>query len=60
MENLGPSEDNWSEIKNKLKQKIALLSTSEDAEGKKEELLGRLQLKLGKTKEEIEKLISGL
>jgi uncharacterized protein YjbJ (UPF0337 family) len=29
-------------------------------EGKQDELLGRLQVKLGKTKEEIQKLISSL
>jgi uncharacterized protein YjbJ (UPF0337 family) len=29
-------------------------------EGKKEEMLGRLQVKLGKTKEELQKLISEL
>jgi len=30
------------------------------AEGKKDEMFGRLQIKLGKTKEELEKIISGL
>ena len=45
----------WHEIKGKLKQKYAAL-TDDDltfAEGKEEELLGRLQQKLGRTKEEI-------
>ena len=40
----------WSEIKGKLKQKYAQL-TDDDlkiAEGKEEELLGRLQQRLGK------------
>lgn len=52
----------WNEIKGKLKQKYAQL-TDDDltfAEGKDEELMGRLQKKLGKTKEairdELEKL----
>ncbi len=43
----------------KLKQKYANL-TDDDllfAEGKEDELLGRLQNKLGKTKEEIRELI---
>jgi uncharacterized protein YjbJ (UPF0337 family) len=53
---------NWNEQKGKLKQKFANL-TDDDlmyAEGKEDELLGRLQKKLGKSKEEVEKLISEL
>lgn len=49
---------NWNELKGKLKQKYASL-TDDDlllAEGKYDELLGRLQIKLSKSKEEIEKL----
>jgi uncharacterized protein YjbJ (UPF0337 family) len=45
----------WNEIKGKLKQKYGDL-TDDDlafAEGKEDELYGRLQKKLGKTKEEI-------
>jgi len=52
----------WNEVKGKLKQKYALL-TDDDltyAAGKEDELLGRLQKKLGKKKEEIIKLISDL
>lgn len=48
---------NWNEIKGKLKQQYADL-TDDDllyAEGKEDELIGRLQQKLGKTKEEVEK-----
>ena len=53
---------NWIKTKGKLKQKFALL-TDDDlmlAEGKKEELLGRLQIKLGKTKEELQKIVANL
>ncbi|MFG6686314.1 CsbD family protein [Mariniflexile sp. HNIBRBA6329] len=53
---------NWNELKGKLKQKYATL-TDDDlllAEGKQDELVGRLQEKLGKTKEEIHKIISDL
>lgn len=53
---------NWNEITGKLKQSFATL-TDDDltfAEGKKEEMLGRLQIKLGKTKEELYDLISSL
>ncbi len=51
---------NWNETKGKLKQKFAMLTDNDllFVEGKQEEMLGRLQIKLGKTKEEIQKLIS--
>lgn len=51
---------NWNEIAGKLKQQYANL-TDDDLlfkEGKEEEVLGRLQQKLGKTKEELRKIIS--
>ncbi len=53
---------NWNEQKGKLKQKFATL-TDDDLmfeEGKKDEMFGRLQIKLGKTKEELHDLISAL
>jgi len=53
---------NWNEIKGKLKQQYADL-TDDDlmyAEGKEDELYGRLQKKLGKSKEEVQKLINEL
>lgn len=46
---------NWNQIKGKLKQKYGNL-TDDDltfAEGKEEEMWGRLQKKTGKTKSEI-------
>ena len=49
----------WNEVAGKLKQKYANL-TDDDLllkEGKEEELLGRLQQKIGKTKEQIRTLI---
>jgi len=45
----------WNEIKGKLKQKYGQL-TDQDltfAEGKEDELLGRLQNRLGKSKDEL-------
>lgn len=50
---------NWNEIKGKLKQKYGDLTDNDltFAEGKEDELYGRLQKKLGKTKEEIRKEI---
>jgi len=62
MKNLTEIKGNWNETKGKLKQKFAIL-TDDDVlltEGKQDELIGRLQVKLGKTKEEIHKLISEL
>ncbi len=53
---------NWNTTKGKLKQKFAML-TDDDlllVEGKQDELVGRLQTKLGKTKEDIHKIISEL
>lgn len=52
----------WNEAKGKLKQKYAKLTNDDLAfvEGKEEELYGRLQKRLGKTKEEIKKEISSL
>lgn len=53
---------NWSEIKKKLKQKFAMLTDNDLQllEGRQDEMLGRLQAKLGKTKEELKKMISDL
>ena len=51
---------NWKETKGKMKQKFAQL-TDDDlllVEGKHDELMGRLEAKLGKTKEELQDLIS--
>jgi len=52
----------WSATKGKLKQKFATLTDNDVflIEGKQDEFVGRLQVKLGKTKEEIHKLISEL
>jgi uncharacterized protein YjbJ (UPF0337 family) len=50
---------NWNEIKGKLKQKFADL-TDDDltfVEGKEDEMLGRLQQRLGKSEEEIRRAI---
>ncbi|MFO7852468.1 MAG: CsbD family protein [Bacteroidota bacterium] len=46
---------NWNELKGKIKQKYGQL-TDDDlqyAEGKEDELLGRLQKKTGQTKEKL-------
>lgn len=62
MKNLTELKGNWNETKGKLKQKFAMLTDNDLllVEGKQDEMLGRLQAKLGKTKEEIHTLISEL
>jgi len=53
---------NWNELKGKLKQKYANL-TDDDllfTEGKEDELLGRLEKRLGKKAEEIKETIEKL
>ena len=52
----------WNEVRGKLKQSYGNL-TDDDlvfAEGKDAELLGRLQKKLGKSKDEIRQMIERL
>ena len=53
---------NWNELKGKLKQKFAAL-TDDDLlyiNGKEDELIGRIQHKIGKTKSELLDIISRL
>ena len=53
---------NWNEQKGKLKQKFAVLTDNDlmFEEGKKDEMFGKIQIKLGKTKEEFDKIIAAL
>ncbi len=62
MSNLTELKGNWNETKGKLKQKFAMLTDNDLllVEGKQEEMMGKLQIKLGKTKEEIHKIIASL
>lgn len=55
-------QGNWNEQKGKLKQKFAALTDNDllFTEGKKEEMLGKLQIKLGKTKEELHEILGAL
>lgn len=51
---------NWNQVKGKLKEKYGEL-TEDDLqyeEGKEDQLLGRLQEKLGKSKDEVRRIIS--
>jgi uncharacterized protein YjbJ (UPF0337 family) len=62
MKNIIELKGNWNEIKGKLKQKFAMLTDSDllYTQGKEDEMYGRLQVRLGKTKDEIHKLIDAL
>lgn len=53
---------NWNEQKGRLKEKYATLTDNDllFAKGKKDEMLGRLQIKLGKTKEDLHKILASL
>ena len=59
---MNPTEvkGNWNEQKGKLKQKFASLTDNDlmFEEGKKEEMFGKLQIKLGKSKEDLEKIVA--
>ena len=53
---------NWNELKGRLKQQYGNL-TDDDlifTEGKEDEMLGRLQKKLGKSKDELRRLFADL
>jgi uncharacterized protein YjbJ (UPF0337 family) len=62
MTNIIELKGNWNEQKGKLKQKFATLTDNDllFLDGKKDEMLGKLQVKLGKTKEEMHKIIESL
>jgi uncharacterized protein YjbJ (UPF0337 family) len=49
----------WNEKKGKLKQQFAVLTDNDlmFEEGQRDEMLGKLQVKLGKTKEELLKIL---
>lgn len=50
---------NWNETKGKLKEKYAVLTDNDLAyeEGQEDQLVGRLQEKLGKTKKEVKDIL---
>ena len=53
---------NWDEQKGRLKQAFAALTDNDllFTAGKKEEMFGKLEIKLGKTKEELYNIVKGL
>jgi len=62
MMNTTEAKGNWNIQKAKLKQKYADLTDNDlmYEEGQREEMLGKLQVKLGKTKEELNKFLDSL
>ncbi len=56
------AKGSWDEQKGKIKKRFAILTDNDlmFETGKVEEMLGRLQMKLGKTKEELRLIIAGL
>lgn len=62
MKNKTELKGSWNEQKGKLKQKFANLTDNDlmFEEGKKDEMLGKLQVKLGKTREELNKIFETL
>jgi uncharacterized protein YjbJ (UPF0337 family) len=62
MTNATELKGNWNEQKGKLKQKFAILTDNDlmFADGKKDEMLGKLQVTLGKTREQLREIISTL
>ena len=62
MTNKTELKGNWNEQKGRLKQKFAVLTDNDlmFEEGKKDEMLGKIQIKLGKTKEQLNALLGEL
>ena len=53
---------NWNKQKGILKQAFASLTDNDfmHEEGKRDEIMGRIQVKLGKTREELDKILTGI
>lgn len=62
MKNPNDLKKNWLETKEKLKKKFAKLTDNDliFVEGKQDDVVKKLQVKLGKSKEEILKIITSL
>ena len=60
--NTTEAKGNWNEQKGRLKQKFAVLTDNDLMydEGKRDEMLGKLQITLGKSKEELEKILGAI
>ena len=62
MTNITEIKGNWNKKKGRLKQSLAILTNNDSMleEGKKDEKIGTLQIKLGKTKGELHKIVKTL
>ncbi|MGA2822281.1 MAG: CsbD family protein [Bacteroidales bacterium] len=62
MKNITELKGNWNEQKGKLKQMFGILTDNDlmYKDGKKDEMFGKLQIKLGKTKEQLHEIIRTL
>jgi uncharacterized protein YjbJ (UPF0337 family) len=62
MINKSELKGNWNEQKGKLKKAFGVLTDNDlmYEEVQRDEMLGKLQIKLGKTKEELHSIISSL
>jgi uncharacterized protein YjbJ (UPF0337 family) len=62
MKSLTEIEGDWTQTKDKLKQRFGIVTDNDllNWRWKKNEMLERLQVKLGKTEEEILKIIADL
>ncbi len=60
--NASDTKGNWGEQKSKLKEKFAALTENDFlfVKGKREEMIAKLQVKLGKTREELNKILGAL
>jgi uncharacterized protein YjbJ (UPF0337 family) len=56
---LKQGKDNWNYQKRKLKEEFGMLIDDDllYVQGKRDEMLEKIQIKLGKTKEELDKII---
>jgi uncharacterized protein YjbJ (UPF0337 family) len=55
-------EESWNEQKSRLKEKFVILTNNDLTfeDGNKEEMLGKLEITLGKTKEQLHAIIAAL
>ncbi len=59
---VAPIKGNWTEQKAKLKEKFSTLTDADlqYENGKKDEMMDKIQIKLGKTKDELAAIIAAL
>lgn len=55
-------EESWNEQKSRLKEKFVILTNNDLTfeDGNKDEMLGKLEITLGKTKEQLHAIIAAL